>query len=69
MTAPPAAERARAPALDAAASTVTAPGLDPDVLFVLADSTLLACSGNSIRLLAPAGYAAVLAEIWSTFEN
>jgi DNA-binding beta-propeller fold protein YncE len=52
----PAAKRARPPALDAVVSTVAAPGLGkPNGLFVLADSTLLACSGHSIRVLAPSG--------------
>ena len=56
MSAQPAAKRARAPALDAVVSTVAAPGLGrPNGLFVLADGTLLACAGNSIRVLAPSG--------------
>jgi len=56
MSAPPAAKRARPPALDAVVSTVAAPGLgDPYGLFVLADGTLLACAGHSIRVLAPSG--------------
>ncbi len=50
------AKRARAPALDAVVSTVAAPGLDaPDSLFVLADGTLLACTGHSIRVIAESG--------------
>ena len=37
-------------------STVAAPNLGkPNGLFVLADGTLLACSGYSIRVLAPSG--------------
>ena len=56
MSAPPPAQGARPPALDAAVSTVAAPGLNkPDGLFVLADSTLLARAGNSIRVLSPSG--------------
>jgi DNA-binding beta-propeller fold protein YncE len=56
MSAPPAAKRARAPALDAVVPTVAAPGLGAiNGLFVLADGTLLACAGNSIRVLAPSG--------------
>ena len=52
MSAQPAAKRARAPALDAAVSTIAAPGLGkPDGLFVLADGTLLACAKHSIRVL------------------
>ena len=55
MSAPP-AKRARPPALDAVVSTVAAPGLGkPNGLFVLADGTLLACAGHSIRVLAPSG--------------
>ena len=59
MSAPP-AKRARPPALDAVVSTVAAPGLSkpygkPNGLFVLADGTLLACAGHSIRVLAPSG--------------
>jgi hypothetical protein len=56
MSAPPAAKRARPPALDAVVSTVAAPGLGkPNGLFVLADGTLLACAKHSIRVLAPSG--------------
>jgi hypothetical protein len=56
MLAPPAAKRARAPALDAAVSTVAYPGLGiPRGLFVLADGILLACVGHSIRVLALSG--------------
>ena len=56
MSAPPAAKRARRPALDAIVSTVAAPGLGrPNGLFVLSDGTLLACAGPSIRVLAPSG--------------
>ena len=56
MSAPPAAKRARPPALDAAVSTFAAPGLGvPDGLFVLADGTLLVCVGHAIRVLAPSG--------------
>jgi hypothetical protein len=52
----PAAKRARAPALDAAVSTVAAPGLGvPNGLFVLGDGSLLACAGHSLRVLAPSG--------------
>ena len=62
MSAPPAAKRARPPALDAVVSTVAAPGLGkPNGLFVLADGTLLACAGHSIRVLAPSGILSVLA--------
>ena len=54
MSATPTAKRARPPALDAAVSTVATPGLGkPDGLFVLADGTLLACPGHSIRVRAP----------------
>jgi hypothetical protein len=54
----PAAKRPPPPALDAAESTVAAPGLGrPDGLFVLADGTFLACAGHSIRILAPSGLA------------
>ena len=57
MSAPP-----RAPALDAVVTTVAAPGLGkPEGLFVLADGTLLACAGHSIRVLAPSGILSVLA--------
>ena len=56
MSAPPAAKRARPPALDAVVSTLAAPGLGkPRGLFVLADGTLLASAGHSIRVLAPSG--------------
>ena len=56
MRTTPPAKRARAPALDAAVSTVAAPGLgEPRGLFVLADGTILACAGHSIRVLAPSG--------------
>ena len=56
MSAPPAAKRARPPALDAVVSTLAAPGLGiPESLFVLADGTRLACAGHSIRVLAPSG--------------
>ena len=58
MSAQPAAKRARPPALDATVSPVAAPGLGnpgrgPSCLFVLADGTLLACPGHSIRVRAP----------------
>ena len=52
------AKRARPPALDATVSTVAAPGQGkPWGLFVLADGTLLAYAGHSIRvfMLAPSG--------------
>ena len=43
-------------------STVAAPGLGkPSGLFVLADGTLLASAGHSIRVLAPSGILSVLA--------
>jgi hypothetical protein len=62
MSAPPAAKRARPPALDAVVSTLAAPGLGkPNGLFVLADGTLLASAGHSIRVLAPSGILSVLA--------
>ena len=62
MSAPPAAKRARPPALDAVVSTVAAPGLGNSYgLFVLADGTLLACAGHSIRMLAPSGFQSLLA--------
>ena len=62
MSAPPAAKRARPTALDAVVSTVAAPGLGkPNGLFVLADGTLLASAGHSIRVLAPSGILSVLA--------
>ena len=58
MSAQPAAKRARAPALDAAVSTVAVPGLgQPRGLFVLADGTLLACAGHSISMLMSLGLA------------
>ncbi len=47
------AKRARTHALDPAVSTVAASGLGKCVhngLFVLADGTLLACAGHSIRV-------------------
>ena len=62
MSLAPAAKRARPPALDAVVSTVAAPGLGISYgLFVLADGTLLACAGHSIRVLAPSGILSVLA--------
>ena len=63
MTAPPAAKRARAPALDAAVSTLEVPGLDePNGMFVMADGTRLVCtSKNTLQLLTPAGQLALIA--------
>ena len=56
MSAAPAAKRARAPALDAAVSTLAMPGLGvPEGLFVLEDGTRLACAGHSLRVVAPSG--------------
>jgi len=63
MTAPPAAKRARAPALDAAVSTLEVPGLGvPWGLLVLADGTrLVGTAQNRLQLLTPAGLLATLA--------
>jgi DNA-binding beta-propeller fold protein YncE len=57
MTALPAAERARPPALDAAVSTLEVPGLDePYGMFVMADGNcLVTTSKHTLQLLTPAG--------------
>ena len=56
MSGGPAAKRARAPALDAAVSTLAVPGLGlPNGLFVLEDGNRLACAGHSLRVVAPSG--------------
>ena len=63
MTAPPAAKRARAPALDAAVSTLEVPGLGvPYGMFVMADGNcLVATSKHTLQLLTPAGQLALIA--------
>jgi hypothetical protein len=63
MTAPPAAKRARAPALDIAVSTLEVPGLGmPWGLLVLADGTrLVGTEQNTLQLLTPAGQLAIIA--------
>jgi hypothetical protein len=63
MTAQPAAKRARAPALDAAVSTLEVPGLGSSwSLFVLADGTrLVGTEQNTLQLLTPAGQLALIA--------
>ena len=63
MSAEPAAKRARAPALDAAVSTLEVPGLGlPWGLLVLADGTcLVGTAQNRLQLLTPAGLFATLA--------
>ena len=63
MTAPPAAKRARAPALDIAVSTLEVPGLGvPWGLLVLADGTrLVGTEQNTLQLLTPAGQLALIA--------
>ena len=55
MTALPAAERARPPALDAAVSTLEVPGLDePYGMFVMADGNcLVTTSKHTLQLLTP----------------
>jgi hypothetical protein len=57
MTAPPAAKRARAPALDAAVSTLEVPGLgELTGMFVMADGNcLVSTSKHTLQLLTPAG--------------
>ena len=57
MTAPPAAKRARQPALDAAVSTLEVPVLDePYGMFVMADGNcLVTTSKHTLQLLTPAG--------------
>ena len=63
MTAPPAAKRARAPALDAAVSTLEVPGLDePNGMFVMADGNcLVTTEQHTLQLLTPAGQLALIA--------
>ena len=63
MIAPPAAERARAPALDAAVSTLEVPGLgQPYGMFVMADGTrLVSTEQHTLQLLTPAGQLALIA--------
>ena len=63
MSAPPAAKRARAPALDAAVSTLEVPRLgQPYGLLVLADGTcLFGTEQNRLQLLTPAGQIALIA--------
>jgi hypothetical protein len=58
MTAPPAAKRARASALDAAVSTLEVLGLgQPFGLFVMADGTrLFSTDQHTLQLLTPAGW-------------
>ena len=63
MTAPPAAKRARPPALNAAVSTLEVPGLgQPYGILVLADGTrVVSTEQNRLQLLTPAGLLATLA--------
>ena len=63
MTAPPAAKRARPPALNAAVSTLELPGLgQPYGILVLADGTrVISTEQNRLQLLTPAGLLATLA--------
>ena len=63
MTAPPAAKRARAPALDAAVSTLEVPGLgQPYGMFAMADGTrLVSTEQHTLQLLTPAGQLALIA--------
>ena len=63
MTAPPAAKRARAPALDAAVSTLEVPGLgQPYGMFVMADGNcLVSTEQHTLQLLTPAGQLALIA--------
>ena len=63
MSAEPAAKRARAPALDAAVSTLEVLGLGmPCGLLVLADGTrLVGTEQNTLQLLTPAGQLALIA--------
>ena len=63
MTAPPAAKRARPPALNAAVSTLEVPGLgQPYGILVLADGTrVISTEQNRLQLLTPAGLLATIA--------
>ena len=62
MSAAPAAKRARAPALDAAVSTLAVPGLGkPNGLFVLEDGNRLVSAGHVLRELGPSGLISSLA--------
>ena len=63
MSAAPAAKRARAPALDAAVSTLAVPGLgQPRSLFVQADGNrLVSTAEDTLLMLAPSGQLAVIA--------
>ena len=63
MSGAPAAKRARAPALDAAVSTLAMPGLGaPNGMFVLEDGTrLVSTKEHTLQLLAPSGHFAALA--------
>jgi len=63
MTAQPAAKRARAPALDAAVSTLEVPGLGTSPgMFVMADGNcLVTTSKHTLQLLTPAGQLALIA--------
>ena len=62
MSAAPAAKRARAPALDAAVSTLAVPGLGvPNGMFVLEDGNSLVSAGPVLRVLGPSGLISSLA--------
>ncbi len=63
MTAPPAAKRARAPALDAAVSTLEVPGLgELTGILVMADGNcLVGTEQNTLQLLTPAGLLTTIA--------
>ena len=63
MSAARAAKRGRAPALDAAVSTLEVPGLgQPFGMFVMADGTrLVTTSKHTLQLLTPAGQLALIA--------
>ena len=62
MSAEPAAKRVRAPALDAAVSTLAVPGLGkPNGLFVLEDGNRLVSAGHVLRVLGPSGLISSLA--------
>ena len=63
MSGAPAAKRARAPALDAAVSTLAVPGLGKPIgLFVLEDGTRrVSTSEHTLQLLTPSGQLAVIA--------
>ena len=63
MSAAPAAKRARAPALDAAVSTLAVPGMgNANGLCVLADGTRLVSSWHhSLFAISPSGLMAILA--------